>query len=303
MRVSHALMLVVDVIAEQDETVMLQSQKVSRSRDEPPGSNCVWSLLKSCQSPGKWTNSSKFYEENIVKCCFPDHYSCVPGDADSCTDTWTGWECCKNDQILDDSTDSRKRGRKRSRKRSKKRTKKQSRKRIASLPGLFQGWNTSVGGVEERRGAADYFGVEVADDESLWLTNVMTPFIGRTLHMTDIEIIERNAFNTRIEGAVTTGTVLWTVNPCSALGVVGPYTEHINGEYTGTANIAGFVSATRWIMNDFKEFGGLDKVSSNDWGTVDVLLANETTVVMNYSSYKKAKFIMTWSLRTGSVEG
>lgn len=46
MRISHALMLVVDVIAEQDETVMLQSQKVVRSRDEPSDSKSTANIFK-----------------------------------------------------------------------------------------------------------------------------------------------------------------------------------------------------------------------------------------------------------------
>jgi len=103
MRFSHALMLVVGVIAEEDESAMLQSQKVVAHKNGPSpdegtsDSNCATSLYKSCQSPGNWTGS---------KCCFPDHYSCKAGDADSCTDIWTGWECCKNEQMTDDNLDN-----------------------------------------------------------------------------------------------------------------------------------------------------------------------------------------------------
>jgi len=164
-----------------------------------------------------------------------------------------------------------------------------------ALPGLVQGWNTSVGSVRERNDAADYFGVTIVDDESLWFSNIMSPFIGKTLHMTDITIIEGNLFNNLIQKAVNTGTVLWTVNPGPS-GVVGPFTENINGDYTGMANTAGFVSATRWLENDNKRLFGLSV--ANDWGMMDVTSASETTVVMSYWSYRKGKFIMTWNLMT-----
>lgn len=168
---------------------------------------------------------------------------------------------------------------------------------LEPLPGVSQGWNTSVGSEGDRRAAAEHFGVTVADGESMWRNNIMRSFNGKTLHMTDIDIIERNPFNTLIEFAVKTGTVLWTINE-GPQGVVGPWTEHINGDYTGVANIAGWVSPSLWIENDNKHVHGLilDLDVANDWGLVEVLSKNDTTMVLKYSSYKKAKFIMTWTL-------
>merc|ERR1712216_691338 len=98
------------------------------------------------------------------------------------------------------------------------------------------------------------------------------------------DIIKRNAFNTVIETAVKTGTVLWTINPGPA-GVLGPWTEHINGAYTGISYVAGWESQNRWIENDNKHFLGFD--IADDWGSVDVVSASESVLVMNYSSYKK----------------
>jgi len=90
------------------------------------------------------------------------------------------------------------------------------------------------------------------------------------------------------------GTVLWTVTPGAQNGkVCGPWTEHINGLYTGVADMAGFVSKSSWIEKDNKSI--LGKPTSFDWGLVDVVSHNDTTIVMNYQSYLKAHFVMTWS--------
>lgn len=161
-------------------------------------------------------------------------------------------------------------------------------------------WNTSVGSAEDRAAAAKYFGARASRDESLWLKNEMSPFIGKTLKMTAIQILERNAFNTVIELSVNTGTVLWTIGTFPQ-GVCGDWVEHINGAYTGTAFTAGFVSSTKWIENDYKSVFG--KTLANDWGIAEVLSANETTVVIKYWSYKKGKFVMTWTLQEETVAG
>jgi len=163
-----------------------------------------------------------------------------------------------------------------------------------ALPGVVQGWNTSIGNERERSAAADHFGFHVSDDDSFWRDNSLTPFIGKTLHMTGIDIIARNGFNSVIENAVNSGIVLWTINPGADDGLVGSWTEHINGGYTGKSNVAGWESRTRWIENDNKHFLFFD--IADDWGWVDIVSESETTLVMNYSSYKKSKFVMTWTL-------
>jgi len=172
----------------------------------------------------------------------------------------------------------------------------------AMLPGLVDGgsglWNTSVGSAEDRAKAAKYFDVKVSGAESLWLKNVMSPFIGKTMKMTAIQILERNAFNTIIQASVNTGTVLWTIGTFPQ-GVCGDWVEHINGAYTGTAFTAGFVSSSKWIENDYKSLFGMSV--ANDWGISEVLSTNETTVVINYWSYKKGKFVMTWTLQEETV--
>uniref|UniRef100_A0A7S1F868 Uncharacterized protein n=1 Tax=Noctiluca scintillans TaxID=2966 RepID=A0A7S1F868_NOCSC len=164
---------------------------------------------------------------------------------------------------------------------------------LSTLPGLVDGWNTSVGTNEEREAAAEYFGVVVSDDASLWLSNALTPFVGKTLKMTGIDIKERNTFNTVIELAVNTGTVLWTIQhgPQTA---GGDWIETINGGYTGFAQTAGWVSKTQWLENDSKSFLGY-KIK-DDWGMITVLNVTENMVVMDYWSYLKSKFVMTWSL-------
>merc|ERR1712166_1476515 len=159
--------------------------------------------------------------------------------------------------------------------------------------GLVDGWNTSVGTAAEREAAARHFHVTIADDDSLWKHNVFTPFAGKTLKMVGIKILKRNAFNTVIEYKVKQGNVAWTVEP-GPQGVWGPMVEHIDGEYTGTSRNAGYASPSEWIENDYKVFLG-HKIE-NDWGLVNATSWDKTTVVIDYQSYQKGHFIMTWQL-------
>eukprot|EP00658_Telonema_sp_P-2_P003727 TRINITY_DN1139_c0_g1_i3.p1 TRINITY_DN1139_c0_g1~~TRINITY_DN1139_c0_g1_i3.p1 ORF type:complete len:226 (+),score=48.98 TRINITY_DN1139_c0_g1_i3:67-744(+) len=164
---------------------------------------------------------------------------------------------------------------------------------LPSLPDLVNGWNTSVGTAGQRAEAAKFFGVTVSQDPEVWLENDMTPFVGRTMKMTGIDILKRNPFNTVIEIAVKEGTVLWTIEP-GPLGTSGAWVEHIDGKYTGVAHTAGYVSRGAWLEEDNKSLLG-HKIE-NDWGLVEVKSVSNTTVVLKYWSYKKAKFIMTWTL-------
>ena len=87
MRVFHAMAMVVSVAAEEDETVLLQAQHVSRSHSEPlsESDNCVSSYFNSCEK-GTW---------NGRKCCYPSHYTCDESVMESsCKDIWTGFVCC-----------------------------------------------------------------------------------------------------------------------------------------------------------------------------------------------------------------
>jgi hypothetical protein len=116
---------------------------------------------------------------------------------------------------------------------------------------------------------------------------------GKTLKMVGIDILKRNAFNTLIEYKVKQGNVAWTVEP-GPHGVWGPMVEHIDGKYTGTSRNAGYVSPSEWIENDYKVFLG-HKIE-NDWGLVNATSWDKTTVVIDYQSYQKGHFIMTWQL-------
>merc|ERR1712166_698383 len=166
--------------------------------------------------------------------------------------------------------------------------------------GLVDGWNTSVGTAAEREAAARHFHVTIADDDSLWKHNVFTPFAGKTLKMVGIKILKRNAFNTLIEYKVKQGNVAWTVEP-GPHGVWGPMVERIDGKYTGTSRNAGYASPSEWIESDYKVFLG-HKIE-NDWGLVNATSWDKTTVVMDYQSYQKGHFIMTWQLpQEGEVE-
>ena len=116
---------------------------------------------------------------------------------------------------------------------------------------------------------------------------------GKTLKMVGIDIKKRNAFNTLIEYKVKQGNVAWTVEP-GPHGVWGPMVEHIDGKYTGTSRNAGYASPSEWIENDYKVFLG-HKIE-NDWGLVNATSWDKTTVVIDYQSYQKGHFIMTWQL-------
>ncbi len=161
-------------------------------------------------------------------------------------------------------------------------------------PDVAAGWNTSVGSVTDRHNAAAYFGTNVTEDNDVWFNNDVTSFINRTFRMTSIDIIERNAFNTLIEAAVRTGTVTWTIQP-GAAGIAGDWVEHVNGGYTGTMQIAGFVNRSTFIENDSKSLFG--RAVANDWGINQLISVTNTTLEMNYWSYQKARFIMTWTLQ------
>jgi len=161
------------------------------------------------------------------------------------------------------------------------------------LDGIVNGWNTSVGTARQRAAAEEKFNTRVADDDGLWSNNVMTPFIGKTMQMTDINITERNAFNTVIENSVKTGTVLWTVE-AGAPGVFATMEEHIDGTYTGVAYTAGWASRNTWIEYDNKDKFGF-KIAY-DWGIATAISATDKTLILKYWSYLKGKFIMTWEL-------
>jgi len=161
------------------------------------------------------------------------------------------------------------------------------------LPDIVNGWDTSVGTEKQRDAAAQHFGVSVQTGESVWRKNVMTPFVGKSMLMTGIKIEKRNAFNTLIEHEVKTGKVIWTLKEGTD-SVSGPWDEHINGKFTGTSRIAGWVSENGWIESDFKSLFKL-KIE-NDWGYCVATSATDKVVVMEYSSYQKGTFQMTWTL-------
>jgi len=165
----------------------------------------------------------------------------------------------------------------------------------ASLPGVVHGWNTSISSAYERVKAANKFGVHVSMDEGLWTKNALTPYVGKTLRMTGIKIQQRNAFNTVIETAVNNGEVLWTLVE-GERGIIDKWVEHINGGYTGTAHIAGWVSSTTFIENDVKSVFG-QSFGTDDWGIVTVTDSTASSLTFQYQSYKKGRFIMEWTLQ------
>ena len=110
----------------------------------------------------------------------------------------------------------------------------------------------------------------------------------------DYDSVASNAFNTLIELAVKSGSVLWTFEPGCCPGIVGDYVEHIHGTYTGRGSNAAWVTRTSWVENDNKQLYG--KKVADDWGFVNATTATNATLVMKYESYKKGEFVMTWEL-------
>lgn len=94
---------------------------------------------------------------------------------------------------------------------------------VGTLPGVKNGWNISVGASSEHSHSyvEQYFGVKATDNNSLWSENVLTPFIGRTLKIVQLDIIKRNAFNTFIELLFKTTSISYTLEPGCAPGVFG----------------------------------------------------------------------------------
>ena len=84
---------------------------------------------------------------------------------------------------------------------------------LSFLPHSAPPFSASVGTPSERAKASETFNVNASSDPALWVDNAMLPFVGKTLRMTGIQIIKRNAFNSLIELAVKTGTVLWVRLP------------------------------------------------------------------------------------------
>ena len=160
-----------------------------------------------------------------------------------------------------------------------------------TIPGIVNGWNISVGTEEDRAKAASFFNVTVQGDDSAWTSNVMMPFVGSTMRLTGIDIQERNAYNTAIEGLVKAGGVTWTMNVGPG-GAFESMDEHVKGSYTAHSSNAGYVSDSSWIENDFKIVFGMEMKA--DWGLIEVAETTDTTVVMNYWSYLKKKMTMTF---------
>jgi len=142
-----------------------------------------------------------------------------------------------------------------------------------------------------RKTVEEYFGVTVSNNSSLWSENALTPFVGRTLKIVSFEVIERNLINTGIQFIRETSTVLWTMEPGCADGVIGSMDEHIRGSLTGVSHTAGWVNSTTFLENDDKFLLGKLKVL-DDWGLFNVEEATATSITILYRSMQKGVFRM-----------
>jgi len=178
----------------------------------------------------------------------------------------------------------------------------------AALPGLHQGWNTSIGNQSDRLAAAKHFNFTVVDDELLWRNNSLTPFVGKTLRATKVQVIKRNFLNTVIEWYINHKNVHWTVSP-GPQGIAGDIIEGIDTTYIRRFSTAGRASPTSWLESDLTKNlppipipipippipipgGGL-----TDWGVVEVISSSETSFVMHSRSYQKGEIVITWDLQ------
>jgi len=171
------------------------------------------------------------------------------------------------------------------------------------LQGIVNGWNTSIGTEHDRLAEAKHFNFKVADDEQLWRNNSLTPFVGKVLRATKIEITKRNLFNRIIEWYINHKKVEWTVTP-GPQGIKGDIIENIDGTYIRRFTTAGWASPSIWLERDVtKNFpplplplppipgGGLI-----DWGVQEVISSTETSIVLHWSSYQKGEIVVTWDL-------
>lgn len=174
----------------------------------------------------------------------------------------------------------------------------------SGLPGVVNGWNTSIGNESDRLAAAKHFNFTVVDDELLWRNNSLTPFTGKVLRATKVKVVKRNLYSTFIEWYINHNKVLWTVSP-GPQGIAGDIIESIDTTYIRRISTAGWASPTSWLESDHtKNFppipiplppipgGGL-----TDWGVAEVVSSSETSIVVDWRSYQKGEVVVTWDLQ------
>jgi len=169
------------------------------------------------------------------------------------------------------------------------------------IPGIVNGWATisdvDSNGIEAKK-TADKYDVTVKPDNTHWLKNVYTPFIGKKFIIKKVEIQKRTPYNTLIQLLVRTTNVRWQVlsdtkgneNP----NVVRSFAETVSllsiTRETGIAKMVGWGSDMVVIVTDYKPTFG------QDWGILEVVDSSDTELVIKVDQEKKGKFKMFWKL-------
>jgi len=168
------------------------------------------------------------------------------------------------------------------------------------IPGIVNGWATisdDPNGIEAKK-TADKYNVTIKPDNTYWLANAFTPFIGKKFMIEKVEIQKRNLYNTMIQLLVKTTNVRWEIlsntqgieNPIVVRSCVETLSKLWIEKESGTAQFVGWESDKVAIVTDYKVGFG------QDWGTFEVVDSSDTELVIRVDQDNKGSFKMLWKL-------
>jgi len=169
------------------------------------------------------------------------------------------------------------------------------------IPGIVNGWATisdvDPNGIEAKK-TADKYNVTVKPDNTYWLKNAYTPFIGKKFIIEKVEIQKRTIYNTLIQLLVRTTSIRWQVlsdtqgneNPTVVRSMIETASLLSITRQTGIAKMVGWGSDKVAIVTDSKPIFG------QDWGILEVVDSSDTELVIEVDQEKKGKFKMFWKL-------
>merc|ERR1712238_46689 len=168
------------------------------------------------------------------------------------------------------------------------------------IPGIVNGWATisdDPNGIEAKK-TADKYNVTIKPDNTYWLANAFTPFIGKKFMIEKVEIQKRNLYNTMIQLLVKTTNVRWEIlsntqgieNPIVVRSCVETLSKLWIEKESGTAQFVGWESDKVAIVTDYKVGFG------QDWGTFEVVDSSDTELVIRDDQDNKGSFKMLWKL-------
>jgi len=171
------------------------------------------------------------------------------------------------------------------------------------IPGIINGWATisdvDPNGIEAKK-TADKYNVTVKPDNTYWLENAYTPFIGKTfiIEKVEIQLRNRNLYNTVIELLVRVATVRWQVLS-DAQGNENPTVVRRIRETVSLLSItreSEIGKIVGWGSDKVAIVTGKKKLFGQDWGILEVVDSSDTEFVIQVDQERKGKFKMFWKL-------